>query len=120
MEPYRYQQKEDKDRNQEARDSKPPVGEIKTILGGLITGIMLKSLKKAHEREINSVHSRLPSVKMPRNDKYDIIFLERDGRGIRQPHDDPLVIVLRVEEFNIHRVFIDNSSADIIYLLAFQ
>ena len=58
---------------------------------------------------------------MPRNDKYDIIFLERDGRGIRQPHDDPLVIMLRVEEFNIHRVLIDNgSSADIIYLLAFQ
>ena len=121
MEPYRYQQKEDKDRNQEARDSKPPVGEIKTILGGLITGIMLKSLKKAHEREINSVHSRLPSVKMPRNDKYDIIFLERDGRGIRQPHDDPLVIMLKVEEFNIHRVLINNeSSADIIYLPVIQ
>ena len=34
-EPYRYQRKNDKDRNQEAEDSKPPTGEIKTISGGL-------------------------------------------------------------------------------------
>ena len=90
------------------------------ISGGLIAGRILKSLKKAHGREINSVHSQLPLMKMPKNEEPNIIFLERDDHGIRQPHDDPLVIVLRVEEFNIHRVFIDNSSADIIYLLAFQ
>ncbi|XP_023928699.1 uncharacterized protein LOC112040039 [Quercus suber] len=58
---------------------------------------------------------------MPKNDKPDIVFSERDSRGIRQPHDNPLVIMLRVEEFNIHQVLIDNgSSADIIYLPAFQ
>ena len=60
-------------------------------------------------------------MKMPRNDEPDIIFSERDGRGIKQPHDDPLVIMLRVEEFNVHRVLINNvSSADIMYLPAFQ
>ena len=60
-------------------------------------------------------------MKMPRNDEPDIIFSERDGRGIKQPHDDPLVIMLRVEEFNIHRVLINNvSSTDIMYLPAFQ
>ena len=54
---------------------------------------------------------------MPKNDELDIVFSGRDGHNIRQPHDDPLVIILRVEEFNIHRVHIDNrSSADIIYL----
>ena len=38
-----------------------------------------------------------------------------------QPHDDPLVIMLKVEEFNICRVLINNeSSSNIIYLLAFQ
>ena len=41
-------------------------------------------------------------MKMLRNDEPDIVFLERDDRGIRQPHNDPLVIMLRVEEFNIH------------------
>ena len=60
-------------------------------------------------------------MKMPKNDDLDIVFSERNGRGIRQPHDDPLVIMLKVEEFNIHRELIDNgSSMDIIYLPAFQ
>ena len=58
---------------------------------------------------------------MPMNDEPDIVFFERDSRSIRQPHDDPLVIMLRVEEFNIHRVIIDNrSSVDIVYLPLFQ
>ena len=81
----------------------------------------LKSLKKAHMREINSIHSRLPPMKMLKNDEPDIVFLERDGHSIRQPHDNPFVIMLRVEEFNIHRVLIDNRSlVDLMYLLAFQ
>ena len=91
------------------------------ISGGLTAGRTLKSLKKAQGKEINSIHSRLPPVKMPKNDKSNIDFSERDGHNIRQPHDDLLVIMLKVEELNIHWVLIDNrSSADIIYLPAFQ
>ena len=102
-------------------DTKPPAGEIKTISRGITVGGTLKSLKKAQGREINSVHTRLPPMKMPRNDEPDIVFLKRDGCGIWQPHEDPLVIMLRVEEFNIYHVLIDNGSlVDIIYLPAFQ
>ena len=120
IEPHRYQRKDNQDRNQRARDSKPPIGEIKTISGGLTTSEILKSLKKAHGREINSVHSRLPLMKMPKNDEPNIVFSERDDRGNRQPYDDLLVIMLRVEEFNIHRVLIDNgSSVDLVYLFSF-
>ena len=87
---------------------------------GLMVGETLKSLRKAHGREINNVHLRLLPMKMPKNDKPDIVFSERDGRGIRQPYDDPLVIMLRVEEFNIHQVLIDNrSSVDLVYLFSF-
>ena len=102
MEPYIYQRMDNKDRDQGVEDSKPLAGEIKTISRGLNAGGTLKFLKKAHGREINSVHSWLPPMKMLRNDEPDIVFLERDDRGIRQPHNDPLVIMLRVEEFNIH------------------
>ena len=78
-----------------------------------MVGRMLKSLKKAQGRKINSVHSQLPLMKIPKNDEPDIF-------GIRQPHEDLLVITLRVEEFNIHRILIDNgSSANIIYLPMF-
>ena len=68
---------------------------------------MLKSLKKAQGREINSVYLWM---KMLKNDEPDIVFLKRDSHSIRQPHDNLLVIMLRVEEFNIHRVLIDNGS----------
>ena len=40
---------------------------------------------------------------------------------LRQPHDDPLVIMLKMEEFNMHQVLIDNGgSANTIYLPTFQ
>ena len=77
-------------------------------------------MKKVHGREIDNVHSQLPPMKMPKNDEPNIVFSERDSHDIRQPYDNPLVIMLRVEEFNIHLVLIDNrSSTDIIYLTAF-
>ena len=51
----------------------------------------------------------------------DITFNEDDARGVKQPHNDPLVITLMIEGFNTKRILVDNgSSADIIYLSAFQ
>ena len=48
-------------------------------------------------------------------------FSEEDARGVKQPHDDPLVIMVMIEGFNTRRVLVDNGSlADIIYLSAFQ
>ena len=40
---------------------------------------------------------------------------------MKQPHNDPLVIMLNIEGFNTKRILIDNgSSVDIIYFPAFQ
>ena len=48
-------------------------------------------------------------------------FNEADARGVKQPHNDPLVIMLNIKGFNTKRILVDNgSSADIIYLPAFQ
>ena len=48
-------------------------------------------------------------------------FNEVDARGVKQPHNDLLVIMLNIEGFNTKRILVDNgSSADIIYLPAFQ
>ena len=119
-EPYKYQRKDDQDRTLEVRDSKSLAGEIKAISRGLMASETLKSLKKAQRREIKNVHLRPPLMKMPKNNEPDIIFSERDNRGIRQPYDNTLVIMLRVEEFNIHWVLINNRNlADIIYLPMF-
>ena len=54
-----------------------------------------------------------------RND--DIVFSEQDVKGIKELHDDPLVIMLTIEGFNTRRVLVNNgSSADVMYMTAFQ
>ncbi|XP_075640243.1 uncharacterized protein LOC142611989 [Castanea sativa] len=51
----------------------------------------------------------------------DMFFSKEDTKGVKQPHDDPLVIMLTIEGFNTRRILVDNgNSADIIYLSAFQ
>ena len=62
----------------------------------------------------------MPPFKQRRTD-HDIFFSEKDARGVKQPYDNPLVIVLMIEGFNTRRILVDNGSfADIICLLAFQ
>ena len=94
------------------------IGEIKTIAGGLLTGGSFRSVKKASQRQVNSVHM-IPPLKQRRTDQ-DVSFNEADARGVRQPYNDPLVIMLNIKGFNTKRILVDNgSSADIIYLPTF-
>ena len=49
-----------------------------------------------------------------------MFFSKEDARGVKQPHDDPLVIILTIEGFNTKKILVDNgSSANIIYLSSF-
>ena len=62
----------------------------------------------------------VPLFKQRRTDQ-DMSFNEADARGVKQPHNNPLVIMLNIEGFNTKRVLVENgSSVDIIYLPAFQ
>ena len=46
-----------------------------------------------------------------------MVFVEEDTKGVKQPYDYPLVIMLMIEGFNTKRILVDNgSSVDIIYL----
>ena len=50
-----------------------------------------------------------------------MFFSEEDARGVKQPHNNPLVIMLTIEGFNTRIILVNNgSSADIIYLSTFQ
>ena len=94
------------------------IREIKTITGGPSTRGLFKSLKKSYQSQVNSVH-KMPPMKQRQKDR-DMFFSEEYARGVKQPHEDPLVIMLTIEGFNIWRIFVDNdSSADIIYLSTF-
>ena len=63
----------------------------------------------------------IPPLKQRWTDR-DILFSEEDARGVNQPHDDPLAIMLMIEGFNTRRILLDNGSFIdiIIYLSAFQ
>ena len=88
-------------------------------MGGSFTGGSFRSLKKACQRQVNNVHTTPPFKQ--RQTSQDMSFGEEDARGVKQPHNDPLVIMLTIEGFNTKRILVDNgSSADIIFLPAFQ
>ena len=60
------------------------IGEIKMIAGGPITRGSFRSLKKACQRQVNSVHM-VPLLKH-RWMGQDMSFNEADARGVKQPH----------------------------------
>ena len=58
---------------------------------------------------------------MARIDNPIIGFLEEDARRLHHPHDNALVVSLRVGDYNMHRVLVDNgSSVGILYYPIFQ
>ena len=60
-------------------------------------------------------------LKMAQIDNLVIGFTEEDARRLHHPHDDVLVVSIRVGDYNTHRVLVDNGSfADILYYSAFQ
>ena len=57
---------------------------------------------------------------MARIDNLVIGFSEEDARRLHHLHDDALIVSLRVGDYSMHLVLVDNgSSADILYYLAF-
>ena len=62
----------------------------------------------------------IPLFKQKRTDQ-DMSFNEAYAKGVKLPHNDPLVIMLTIKGFNTKRILVDNSSSvNIIYLSAFQ
>ncbi|XP_028093823.1 uncharacterized protein LOC114293934 [Camellia sinensis] len=77
-------------------------------------------IKKAeHMREVLSVR---PAVKKGKTEEKDILtFSSRDLERIQMPHNDALVVTLRVKDIDIKRILIDQgSSVEIMYYDAFK
>ena len=48
-------------------------------------------------------------------------FTEEDAWRLHHPHDDALVVSIRVGDYYTHRILVDNGrSTDILYYPAFQ
>ena len=58
---------------------------------------------------------------MTRIDNPVIGFIEEDAWCLHHPHDDALMVSIRVADYNTHGFLVDNGSfADILYYPAFQ
>ena len=53
--------------------------------------------------------------KIARRESPIIGFSEEDAKRLHHPHDDALVVSIRVGDYNMHRMLVDNDSlADIL------
>ena len=101
--------------------SKPPLGDIRMIVGGTATTGSSKKAQKTYLRMVQNVQLTGVIPKMPQVDNPIIGFSEEDARRLHHLHDDALVVSIRVGDYNTYQVLVDNrSSAGILYYLAFQ
>ena len=100
--------------------ARPPLGEIRIIVGGTSTGSSSKA-KKTYLREAQNVQISGRPPRMIKEDELAITFKDKDARRLHHPHDDAIVITLTIANYTTRRVLIDNGSlANILYYLAFQ
>ena len=91
------------------------------IVGGTATTRSSKKARKTYLRMVQNVQLTGSVAKIARRESPIIGFSEEDVRRLHHPHDDVLVVNVRVRDYNVHRMLVDNgSSADILYYLAFQ
>ena len=91
------------------------------IVGGMsITGSSKKA-QKTYLRMVQNVQLTGSVPKIARRESPVIGFSKEDARHLYHLHDDALVVSIRIEDYNMHRVLVDNgNSADILYYPAFQ
>ncbi|XP_030941921.1 uncharacterized protein LOC115966935 [Quercus lobata] len=112
---------QDQHPRQDNEQPRPPIGDIRMIVGGTAVAGSSKKTRKTYLRMVQNVQLTGVMPKIARREGPIIGFSEKDARRLHHPHDDALVVSLRVEDYNMHRVLVDNgSSADILYYSAFQ
>ena len=90
------------------------------IVGGTTVTGSSKKARKTYLRMVQNVQLMSSVPKIARRESPIIGFLEEDVRHIHHAHDDALVVSIWIEDYNMHKVLVDNgSSADILYYPAF-
>ena len=91
------------------------------IIEGTTITRLSKKTRKTYLRMVQNVQLTDFVNKMPQIDNPIIGFSKEDARRLHNSHDNAFVVSLRVGDYNMHRVLVNNgSSADILYYLAFQ
>ncbi|KAK3043614.1 hypothetical protein RJ639_001676 [Escallonia herrerae] len=105
---------------EERENQEENAGTINTISGGIAARGSSGKARKAYAREV-CVTSPTPNKKLKTVPAATITFSDDDSKGIKIPHDDPLVITMKAGNFDVKRVLIENgSSAEILFHDAFE
>jgi len=111
--------KDEKLKEKVEESSRPPLGEIKVIIGGTSTGQSSKS-KKRYLKVVQNVQLSGRSPRTRGINEPAISFIDEEVERIHHPHNDVIVITLLIVDYTTRRVLVDNgSSADILYYPAF-
>ena len=90
------------------------------IVRGKATFGSSKKAQNTYLRMVQNVQLTGIIPKMAQIDNPVIGFSKEDARRLHHPHDNAFVVNLRVGDYNMHWVLVDNSnSTDILYYLAF-
>ena len=80
-----------------------------------------RKARKTYLRMVQNIQLTGSVPKIARKESPIIGFSEEDARRLHHPHDDALVVSVRVGDYNMHRVLVNNgSSTDILYYPVFQ
>ena len=91
------------------------------IVGGTTTSGSSRKARKTYLRMVQNIQLTGFISTMARVDNPIIGFSEEDARHLHHPHNDALVVSIRVGDYNTHQVLVDNgSSVDILYYSMFQ
>ena len=91
------------------------------IVRGTATTGSPKKARKTYLRKVQNVQLTGSIPKIARRESPIIGFSEEDARRLHHPHDDALVVSVRVGDYNMHRMLVDNGNlTDILYYPAFQ
>ena len=91
------------------------------IVEGTATTGSSKKARKTYLKMVQNVQLTGSVPKIARRESPIIGFSEDDARRLHHPHDDALVVTIKVGDYNVHRMLVDNgSSANILYYPAFQ
>ena len=91
------------------------------IVGGTATTRSSKKACKTYFRMVQNVQLTRFVPKIARRESPIIGFSEEDARRLHHPHDNSLVVSIRVGDYNMHRVLVNNGSLTyILYYSEFQ
>ena len=86
------------------------------IVGGTAIIRLSKKARKTYLRMVQNIQLTGSVPKIARRESSIIGFSEEDARRLHHPHDDAFVVSVRVGEYNVHRMLVDNgSSANILF-----